>query len=104
MDIKPLGIAAKELIHYRVAQDLLKIRQVYDSGKDFFIITDIEYSNDMVFVTGDIINDTELKRNIRMGRSVMMALFPVKFMEDVMDNHIWGAFYGKKIAKEAEKF
>lgn len=104
MDIKPLGLAAKELIHYRTSLDLIKIRQVYDSGKEFFVVTGIEYSMNMVFVTGDIINDTEWRRNIRMGRSTMMALFPDKYLEDVMDNHVWGAFYSKKVAKEADEF
>lgn len=102
--IKPLGLAAKELIHHRCRLDMIKPRQVYDSGAEFFVVTGIEYSANMVFVTGDKINDTEWIKNIRMGRSAMMALYPDKYLEDVSDSHVYGEFYKNTMPNNPEEF
>lgn len=45
-----------------VKKDGVKVGQVYDSDSSFFVVTGIEYSNNMVFVTGDIVNDHERRQ------------------------------------------
>lgn len=83
---------------------MIKPRQVYDSGAEFFVVTGVEYSTNMVFVTGDKINDTEWIKNIRMGRSAMFALYPFKHLEDVSHSLVYGEFYKKTMPKEPEEF
>ena len=103
MQNKP-SIASEELAKYLIEKDQIKVGNVFDSDREFFVVTKVDIRNDIVLVTGDIITDHEWSRQITFGRSVLLALYPTKYLDSVWDNHIWGGFYDKSIARVADTF
>lgn len=74
----------------------VKPGQVYDSGGSFFVVTSIEKENLIEYVIGDIISDDEMVFDEKLGRSAMFAVWSTKYLESVLDHHIWGAFYKER--------
>lgn len=91
-------------LEWTLKKDGVKVGQVYDSDSSFFVVTGIEYSNNMVFVTGDIVNDHERRADVVLGRSIMLAQFSTLYLESVLDSHIWGAFYKSKLQQVSDQF
>ena len=92
------------MTEWMAMKDNVKVGQVYDSGGAFFVVTGIDFSTNMVFVTGDIINDDERKADVVLGRTIMLAQFHDLYLESVLDSHIWGAFYKSKLQQVSDTF
>lgn len=98
------SLCQEAMTEWLVTKDNVKVGQVYDSGGAFFVVTGIDHSTNMVFVTGDIINDDERKADFVLGRTIMLAQFSDLYLESVLDSHIWGAFYKSKLQQVSDTF
>lgn len=83
--------------NYSFEKESVKVGNVFDSGKAFFVVLEINERNGFTRVTGDIINDSRCIQNVTIGRSLMLAIYEHKMMESVFESYIWGAFYKKRM-------
>lgn len=89
--------------NYEFEKSEVRVGNVFDSGKAFFVVLEIKESNGFTRVTGDIINDSRCIQEITMGRSLMMSIYDHKLMDSVFESFIWGSFYKKRMPRIPEE-
>lgn len=78
-----------------------KLGSVWDSGRDFIVVTDVRKvsagGREYVRVTGDVINDLYRDQGTFMGVCAFNERFPSLFLQHVSENSNWGAYYAGRI-------
>lgn len=102
---EPATAVGHDIYAWDCQKDMVAVGQVWDGGKDFFVITEIERVNERVtLITGDIINDDTITRGITLGRSAMLTRWPELYLNHIWENVNWRSFYKFRISGVPEEF
>lgn len=85
------------------ALDLPERGSVWDSGHNFFVVTDVEvkaipgFKKPFVKVIGDVISDFSHVKGVFIGFHCFQLQWPSLFLRHVSENSNWGAYYSGRI-------